>query len=135
MTRFPESIWGSILQYTYEIEHRRKMRGVMVSMRAYHAMKRPRVFVREEDVLYTGMTPCHGKIQLGPGTFFTGRLMMDVHNPYIFASRTISNHWSLHDISDNPGEIFLYENDAWVQVYHHTDGNRGGIGALLGRFA
>ncbi len=111
------------------------MRKVLECMNAYHAKRRPRIFAREEDVLYMGMNPCHGKIQIGPSTFLTGRLMMDVHNPCIFALRTMSNYWSIHDISSNPlKSIYLYENDAWVQVHHTDDGKRGDIGALVGCF-
>lgn len=136
MMRFPGDVWRSILQFTYEIDHRRKMRKVLKCMNEYHAKKRPLFFTYEEDVLYTGMTPCHCKVQIGPCTFFTGRVMMDVHNPCIFALRSLNNYWSLHDVSDRSCcRISLRENNAWVEVHHADNGVQGEIGSLLSIFS
>ena len=121
---FPDEVWGTIIQFNYEMNHRTRLKRVIEKLIEHHRLKRPRVFEDESNVMHTGMTPCHGKIQVGKSMFFTGRLLMDIHNPCIFAIRSTSNYWTLHDISDNPcKKVFVYENDRWIQVHDTNNGN------------
>ena len=121
---FPDEVWGIILQFNYEMNHRTRLKRVVEKLIEYHRHKRPRIFEHESEVTHTGMTLCHGKIQVGRCMFFTGLLLMDIHNPCIFAIKSTSNYWTLHDISDNPcKKVFVYENDEWVQVHDTNNGN------------